>query len=44
VFRPAQNTAGESISAATSGGTSRDRKITKTEARDRAITQTKPII
>jgi hypothetical protein len=43
VFRPAQTTAGESISAATSGGTSRDRKITKTEARNRAITKTKPI-
>src|ERR1019366_6066033 len=43
VFRPAQTTAGESISAATSGGPSRDRKITKTEARNRAITKTKPI-
>ena len=44
VFRPAQKTAGESVSAATSGGPSRDREITKTEARDRAITPTKPII
>jgi len=43
VFRPASQTAGESISAATGGGIGRDRKITKTEARDRAITRTKPI-
>ena len=43
VFRSAQNTAGESISAATGGGTGRDREVTKTEARDRAIAKTKPI-
>ena len=43
VFRSAQKTAGESISAATGGGTGRDREVTKTEARDRAIAKTKPI-
>jgi hypothetical protein len=43
VFRSAQKTAGESISAATRGGTGRDREVTKTEARDQAITITKPI-
>jgi hypothetical protein len=43
VFRSAQKTAGESISAATRGGTGRDREVTKTEARDRAIARTKPI-
>ena len=42
VFRSAPKTAGESISAATGGGTSRDREVTKTEARDQAITITKP--
>jgi hypothetical protein len=43
VFRSAQKTAGESISAATGGGTGRDREVTKTEARDRAIAKNKPI-
>ena len=43
VFRSAQKTAGESSSAATRGGTGRDREVTKTEARDRAIAKTKPI-
>jgi hypothetical protein len=43
VFRFVQKTAGESKSAATGGGTSRDREVTKTEARDRAIAKTKPI-
>jgi hypothetical protein len=43
VFRFAPKTAGESVSAATRGGTGRDREITKTEARDQAITITKPI-
>jgi len=42
VFRSAHKTAGESISAATGGGTGRDREVTKTEARDRAIAKTKP--
>jgi len=43
VFRFAQKTAGESNSAATGGGTGRDREVTKTEARDRGIAKTKPI-
>jgi hypothetical protein len=43
VFQFAQKTAGESNSAATGGGTCRDREVTKTEARDRAIAKTKPI-
>ncbi|MGB7720214.1 MAG: hypothetical protein WBL65_09960 [Bryobacteraceae bacterium] len=43
VFRFAQKTAGESNSAAIGGGTGRDREVTKTEARDRAIAKTKPI-
>jgi hypothetical protein len=43
VFRSAHQTAGESISAATGGGRGRDREVTKTEARDRAIAKTKPI-
>ena len=43
VFRSAPKTAGTSISAANGGGTSRDREVTKTEARDQAITKTKPI-
>jgi hypothetical protein len=43
VFRPARKTAGESISAATGGGTGRDREVTKTEARDQAIAKSKPI-
>jgi hypothetical protein len=43
VFRSVQRTAGESISAATGGGTGRDREVTKTEARDQTITITKPI-
>ena len=43
VFRSAQKSAGGSISAATRGGTGRDREVTKTEARDRAIARTKPI-
>ena len=43
VFRSAHNTAGKSISAATGGGTGRDREITKTEARDPTIAKTKPI-
>jgi hypothetical protein len=43
VFRFTQKTAGESNSAATGGGTGRDREVTKTEARDRAIAKTKPI-
>jgi hypothetical protein len=43
VFRSAQKTAGKSISAATGGGTGRDREVTKTEARDRAIAKNKPI-
>ena len=42
VFRSAPKSAGESISAATRGGTGRDREVTKTEARDRAVTKTKP--
>jgi len=44
VFRSAQRTAGESISAATGGGTGRDREVTKTEGRDQAITKIKPTI
>jgi hypothetical protein len=43
VFRSAPKAAGKSISAATGGGTGRDREVTKTEARDRAIAKTKPI-
>jgi hypothetical protein len=43
VFRSAQKIAGESTSATTGGGTGRDREVTKTEARDRAIAETKPI-
>jgi hypothetical protein len=43
VFRPAQKTARESISAATGGGKGRDREVTKTEASDREITKTKRI-
>ena len=43
VFRSAQKTAGESSSAATRGGTGRDREVTKTEERDRAIAKAKPI-
>jgi hypothetical protein len=42
VFRP-NGRAGDEVSAAlTSGGMSRDREVTKTEARDRRITLTKP--
>ena len=43
VFRSAQKSAGEPISAATGGGRGRDREVTKTEASDRAITKTKRV-
>jgi hypothetical protein len=44
VFRSVQKTAGEPISiTATDVGRGRDREVTKTEACDQAITQTKPI-
>lgn len=42
VFRPTRPIGGEPVSAAvTSGGESRDREVTKTEASDRAITRAK---
>jgi hypothetical protein len=43
VFRSQQKTAGTQVSAAnTGGGEGRDRRVTKTEASDHAITETKP--
>ena len=43
VFRSQQKTVGTQVSAAnTGGGTGRDREVTKTEASDHAITETKP--
>lgn len=43
VFRSARKTVAEPLSAAApSGGTGRDREVTKTQARDQAITETKP--
>jgi len=42
VFRSTQKAVGQSVSAAGNGdGESRDREVTKTQARDRAITELK---
>jgi hypothetical protein len=41
VFRSNERTAGEPLSAATGGGTGRDREVTKTRTIDRAITENK---
>jgi hypothetical protein len=42
VFRSQSKTVGTQVSVATGGGEGRDRKVTKTEASDHAITETKP--